>query len=264
MNNTSLTPHFPITHLLHLSYPFHCPLFFQVHPGDVLYYPKEHWHQTQNLNTPTVAITGTLVTHESHLTVKRELEKECAGAGKIFPADPDLCRQLKTCYAQWKQFFSDSSLSSNANANAKANVNTNVNANAANLANTAKSWTESSMAMEVDTGGVNSRIPSPNPSPHPSPVDIKSLPSPDAPPGQDCKVSQHSEAALLTESGGGVESGLDDDVKERGGLEGLEGLGGKTVSVKFENSHNFEFSGSAEDGSTLELMSHAEYIFSLK
>jgi hypothetical protein len=29
-----------------------------LNPGDVIYYPREHWHQTRNLDTPTIAITG--------------------------------------------------------------------------------------------------------------------------------------------------------------------------------------------------------------
>ena len=45
--------------------------------GDAIFYPNDYWHQTLNMDTPTVAVTGTIVTPECHSFVSQELMKEC-------------------------------------------------------------------------------------------------------------------------------------------------------------------------------------------
>ena len=39
---------------------------FEVKAGDIVYYPMDWWHQTENLHTPSIALTGTLVTINYH------------------------------------------------------------------------------------------------------------------------------------------------------------------------------------------------------
>lgn len=46
--------------------------------GDVLYYPKDYWHQTENLDEINVGITGTLVTPANYREVSHELRRECS------------------------------------------------------------------------------------------------------------------------------------------------------------------------------------------
>ena len=48
-------------------------------PGQLLYYPGDFWHQTTNLDTPTVALSGTVVTPHVYRRVQRELWRECHG-----------------------------------------------------------------------------------------------------------------------------------------------------------------------------------------
>lgn len=49
-----------------------------VQPGDILYYPKDFWHQTLNLETPTVSISANVVSAECSNDVFDVLQKECA------------------------------------------------------------------------------------------------------------------------------------------------------------------------------------------
>lgn len=76
-----------------------------VGPGDLLYYPADYWHQTLNLDTPTVALTGTLVTAANHRLVADELRKECGGMGRIFPPNQILCGYLDQCFVAWADMF---------------------------------------------------------------------------------------------------------------------------------------------------------------
>jgi hypothetical protein len=90
----------------------HYPLFRQAHcyedtlnPGDVMYYPKNYWHQTLNLDTPTVSLTGTLATGNCHRDVFLELKKECDGKGRIFVPDDALCANIDRCATLLEKHF---------------------------------------------------------------------------------------------------------------------------------------------------------------
>lgn len=48
-----------------------------VHPGDLIYYPKDFWHQTYNLATPTLSISGNVVTADCSAAVDDRLLTEC-------------------------------------------------------------------------------------------------------------------------------------------------------------------------------------------
>lgn len=76
--------------------------------GDMLYYPKDHWHQTNNLDTPTISLSGTLVLQHNYVDVRKELEAECNPnmQNRILPLDADFCRKLRACYNVWNDLFS--------------------------------------------------------------------------------------------------------------------------------------------------------------
>ena len=78
-----------------------------VSPGEILYYPESYWHQTRTLDSPTVSLTGTLVTTSNYRSVRRELEKECSGAGRVMTPEAGVCDALKRCYAVWEKRFGD-------------------------------------------------------------------------------------------------------------------------------------------------------------
>lgn len=78
---------------------------FILYPGDLVFYPKDYWHQTLNLDTPTMAMSATIITSDCHVQVKQELQQECAGGNKVFVADEIFCGQLEKCYKIWENTF---------------------------------------------------------------------------------------------------------------------------------------------------------------
>jgi len=74
-------------------------------PGDALFYPSDFWHQTLNLDTPTVALTGTLVTAANRRGVRGQLVRQCQGAGDVFAADERLCGRLPACFGLWERLW---------------------------------------------------------------------------------------------------------------------------------------------------------------
>ena len=48
-----------------------------VNAGDLVYYPQNFWHQTLNLNTPTVSISANVITKECREAVSKRLKVEC-------------------------------------------------------------------------------------------------------------------------------------------------------------------------------------------
>lgn len=76
-----------------------------LHAGEMLYYPTEYWHQTMNLETPSISLSSTLVTALNHHQVAAELRKECAGAGRIFAPQARMCENLERCFAVWESMY---------------------------------------------------------------------------------------------------------------------------------------------------------------
>lgn len=81
-----------------------------VRPGEAIYYPRDYWHQTLNLVTPTITITGTLVDAENHRYVADELKREFAAAAagssgslRIQRFSPQLQRAMEErCFPLWE------------------------------------------------------------------------------------------------------------------------------------------------------------------
>jgi hypothetical protein len=78
-----------------------------VQAGEMLYYPHDYWHQTVNLETPSIALSSTLLTPYSYAHTIDELRRECAGAGRIFPPQADMCAALQECYSVWDVILHD-------------------------------------------------------------------------------------------------------------------------------------------------------------
>lgn len=78
---------------------------FFLEPGDLLYYPAEYWHQTKNLDTPTISITGTVVTSHNYHGITEQLRKECEGRGSIFARDNRLCNRLALCFETMNRIY---------------------------------------------------------------------------------------------------------------------------------------------------------------
>eukprot|EP01037_Dinobryon_pediforme_P029035 gene29035-32532_t len=62
-------------------------------PGDFIYYPTDFWHQTLNLDTPTMALTGTLITSSNYELVIAQFRKDCVGVTSL--EDQGFCELLE-------------------------------------------------------------------------------------------------------------------------------------------------------------------------
>lgn len=76
-----------------------------VHAGEMIYYPADFWHQTINLETPSIALSSTLVTQQNYRMVAEELRKECSGSGRIFVSQQRMCENLERCFSLWGQIY---------------------------------------------------------------------------------------------------------------------------------------------------------------
>lgn len=71
-------------------------------PGEFLYYPRNYWHQTENLVTPTISLTSTIADARNHRGVANELQRECLGLGRVMRPSAGLCAALTSCFAWWE------------------------------------------------------------------------------------------------------------------------------------------------------------------
>lgn len=83
-----------------------------VNKGDMLYYPRDWWHQTENLDTPSIALSGSMVNRHNHLEFIDELETQCGPNGRntIFIKEPDACGDIERCVGVWKGMYGTASL----------------------------------------------------------------------------------------------------------------------------------------------------------
>lgn len=79
-------------------------------PGEFLYYPRNYWHQTENLATPTVSLTSTLSDAGNHRGVANELRRECSGLGRVMAPSAVLCGALDRCFEWWETAFAGRAL----------------------------------------------------------------------------------------------------------------------------------------------------------
>lgn len=71
--------------------------------GDFVSYPKDYWHQTENLDTPTISISASIVDLNNAEAVFKELQRECRGeTNRITRMSKELCEGLDRCFAWWE------------------------------------------------------------------------------------------------------------------------------------------------------------------
>ena len=87
-----------------------------LYPGDLIYYPKDYWHQTENLDTPSTALSSSTVSRDCYNEVAVELRKECdcvnANATtkcRMIPFKRSTCDKLMSCFATWSNIYGDTS-----------------------------------------------------------------------------------------------------------------------------------------------------------
>jgi hypothetical protein len=77
-----------------------------IRKGEIIFYPKDYWHQTRNLETPTISVSGTIVDATNKDTVQQELEATCKFNKWKWNFSHDLCTALERCYELWSDFTS--------------------------------------------------------------------------------------------------------------------------------------------------------------
>mmetsp|Transcript_5373 Transcript_5373/g.8162 ORF Transcript_5373/g.8162 Transcript_5373/m.8162 type:complete len:273 (-) Transcript_5373:76-894(-) len=76
-----------------------------VSPGEVLLYGSGWTHETQNLNNPTITVTGTRVDAHNFKSVASRLYHECATGELGLGFSSELCDALDHCYVRWLETF---------------------------------------------------------------------------------------------------------------------------------------------------------------
>ena len=73
--------------------------------GEMIYYPKNYWHQTRNLDDVTISVSGTLVTQENTAGITKEFRRECDTTQRvrIFQPETRLCEGLEKCFKIWRE-----------------------------------------------------------------------------------------------------------------------------------------------------------------
>ena len=82
----------------------------QAQTGEVLFYPRDWWHQTHNEVTPTVSITGTLVDENNYDSVSYQLDVDCHKPVKhnLITPSAELCKYYHShCFPWWRAAFGD-------------------------------------------------------------------------------------------------------------------------------------------------------------
>lgn len=74
-----------------------------VHPGEVLFHPGGWQHQYQNLDTPTIAITGTAITSQNFQPLTDKFLAECSRHNIQYNFSAVLCDALDECYQVWQK-----------------------------------------------------------------------------------------------------------------------------------------------------------------
>jgi hypothetical protein len=73
-----------------------------IRAGEMLYYPRDYWHQTLNLETPSMSISGTICDPNNFDTISAELKNECDWQKFKWGFSKELCSELPKCWKLWK------------------------------------------------------------------------------------------------------------------------------------------------------------------
>lgn len=76
----------------------------EVKPGELIYYPRDYWHQTRNIVTPSVSISGTIVDKSNFNYVRDQLFAKCSSSAE-YPLSTHVCRLLPACFEKWDKVY---------------------------------------------------------------------------------------------------------------------------------------------------------------
>jgi len=79
-----------------------------VRAGEMVFYPKDYWHQTENLMTPSISASSTVIDQNNFEEIITELNNECDFQKFRWGFSKELCTALKTqCFPRWRERFAD-------------------------------------------------------------------------------------------------------------------------------------------------------------
>eukprot|EP00937_MAST-01D_sp_MAST-1D-sp2_P004606 g4606.t1 len=76
----------------------------EVAAGEVIFYPRDYWHQTQNLEHRTMSLSGSIVDAHNWRTSVHEFRTECSSKRIMYP-DEATCAALECSFALWEERF---------------------------------------------------------------------------------------------------------------------------------------------------------------
>ena len=74
--------------------------------GDLIYYPPDYWHQTLNIESPSVSLSGTVIIENGWKEFLEVVERDCTGDKTSFNFGPFLCERLLGECSLRSQIFS--------------------------------------------------------------------------------------------------------------------------------------------------------------
>lgn len=80
-------------------------------PGDSMYYPRDWWHQTTNLDATNIAFSGSMINNDCVREFGDEMEMQCTNSDMkkhtVFHAEKGFCDQVAQCQTQWKDTYGE-------------------------------------------------------------------------------------------------------------------------------------------------------------
>lgn len=78
-------------------------------PGDSMYYPRDWWHQTKNLDDVNIAFSGSMVNNQCMREFTEEMRGQCgdsnARSHTVFNAEAWFCEQVEKCVGVWTDTY---------------------------------------------------------------------------------------------------------------------------------------------------------------
>jgi ribosomal protein L16 Arg81 hydroxylase len=79
-----------------------------VETGEMIFYPADYWHQTENIRTPTISVTSTVMDQNNYELIIAELVAECRTQKFKWGFSPQLCEAIeKRCVPYWGDIFGE-------------------------------------------------------------------------------------------------------------------------------------------------------------
>jgi hypothetical protein len=76
-----------------------------VHPGEILYYSNGWFHETRNLEFPSMTLLSAVVTKYNFERIAQKLLGECSQSNMNYRLSGKLCDALDSCYPIWHKYL---------------------------------------------------------------------------------------------------------------------------------------------------------------